>query len=324
MDTQRMLERCRRDQWSVHDIDLSKPPRELSESDEIAICQLFTDMAVIERLAGALFREQARRTDDETLRAIFETFVVDEVRHAQMAQILADYYDRRRLKVYRPSPSLTRFFDHFVTAVTELEDDVANTYITAGEVILDIALLRSINDYVADEASDRAMRLINRDESRHIAIDYHMVGYYSSPEWLERKAKRKKKTARDHARAAKAFVGIIYYGQPFFRDVFFQPMELVDPSGSRMREAFKRLQLLGAKPATANTWFGKFMKALQTGYNDERIGRVLGPAISRVVGVGDFLRLLHSEDEGKRAQAMTFEELAAEVVAVKEGHAKFS
>ncbi len=135
MDLTRMLERCRRDQWSVHDIDLSKPPRALSEEDEIAVCQLFTDMAVIERLAGALFREQARRTDDDTLRAIFETFVVDEVRHAQMAQMLADHYDRRSLRVYRPSRALTRFFDHFTTAVTELEDDVANTYITAGELI---------------------------------------------------------------------------------------------------------------------------------------------------------------------------------------------
>jgi hypothetical protein len=307
----------------VHDIDLSKPPRDLSEDDEIAVCQLFTDMAVIERLAGALFREQARRTDDDTLRAIFDTFVVDEVRHAQMAQLLADYYDRRRLRVYRPSPSLTRFFDHFVSAVTALEDDVANTYITTGEVILDIALLRSINDYVADEASDRAMRLINRDESRHIAIDYHMVGYYSSPAWLARKAKRPKKSPREHAHAAWTFAGVIYFGQPFFRDVFFQPMELVDPTGTRMREAFKRLQLLGAKPATANTWFGKFMRTLQAGYNDPRIGRVLGPAISRVVGVGDFLRLLHSDEEGKRAAAMSFEELAAEAVGVKEGRSAF-
>jgi len=324
MDLARMLERCRRDQWSVHDIDLSKRPRELSESDELAVCQLFTDMSVIERLAGALFREQARRTDDETLRAIFETFVADEVRHSQMAQLLADHYDRRHLRVYRPSHSLTRFFDHFVTAVTELEDDVANTYITAGEVVLDIALLRSINDYVADDASDRAMRLINRDESRHIAIDYHMVGYYSSPAWLERKAARPKKTARDHGRAAIAFTGIIYYGQPFFRDVFFQPMELVDPTGTRMREAFKRLQLLGAKPSTTNTWFGTFMRVLQTGYNDPRVGRVLGPAIARIVGVGDFLRLLHSDAEAKRAAAMSFEELADEVVGVKEGRAAFS
>jgi len=318
-----MLERCRRDQWSVHDIDLKRPPRDLSASDEIAVCQLFTDMAVIERLAGALFREQARRTDDATLRAIFETFVVDEVRHAQMAQMLADYYDRRKLRVYRPSVSLTRFFDHFVTAVTDLDDDVANTYITAGELILDIALLRSINDYVSDEASDQAMRLINRDESRHIAIDYHMVGFYSSPAWNAKRAQRPSKSPRDHARAAWTFTSMLYYGQPFFRDVFFRPMERIDPSGVRMREAFKRLQLLGAKPATANTWFGVFMRTLQTGYNDPRIGKIFGRAIGRVVGVGDFMRILHTDEEAARAQSMTFDELANEALGVKEGRASF-
>ena len=59
----------------------------------------------------------------------------------------------------------------------------ANAYITAGELILDVALLRSLDDYVADEMSHRAMYLINRDESRHIAIDYRMVEYYASPEY---------------------------------------------------------------------------------------------------------------------------------------------
>ncbi len=319
-----MLERCRRDQWSVHDIDLSKPPRALSEDDEIAVCQLFTDMAIIERLAGALFREQARRTDDAVLRAIFDTFVVDEVRHAQMAQMLADYYDRRSLRVYRPSRALTRFFDHFTTAVTELDDDVANTYITAGELILDIALLRSINDYVADEASAQAMRLINRDESRHIAIDYHMVGYYASPAWTTRIAARPRKRPRDHARAAWTFLNILRHGQPFFRDVFFQPMKRIDPSGVRMREAFKRLQLLGAKPETTNTWFGTFMRVLQTGYNDDRFGALLAPLIGRVVGVGDFMRVLYSDAEGSRAATMTYDELAHEALGVKEGHSVFA
>jgi hypothetical protein len=319
-----MLERCRRDQWSVRDVDLTKPPRSLSESDEAAVCQLFTDMSVIERLAGALFREQARRTDDPTLRAIFETFVVDEVRHAQMAQMLADHYDRRSLHVYRPSPALSRFFDHFVTAVTDLDDDVANTYITAGELVLDIALLRSINDYVDDDASARAMRLINRDESRHIAIDYYMVGYYASPAWNARRAKRPKKTAREHARSAWTFASMLYFGQPFFRDVFFGPMERIDPTGSRMREAFKRLQLLGAKPATMNTWFGMFMRALQAGYNDPVVGKFFGSAIGRVVGVGDFLRVLHTDEEGARAAAMSYEDLADEALGVKEGRSGFS
>ncbi len=167
------------------------------------------------------------------------------------------------------------------------------------------------------------MRLINRDESRHIAIDYYMVGYYSSPEWTARKAARTKKRARDHARAAWTFVSMLRYGQPFFRDVFFQPMKHIDPSGVRMREAFKRLQLLGAKPATMNTWFGAFMRTLQDGYNDPRIGAVLGPAIGRIVGVGDFMRVLYSQDEERRAAAMSYEELADEALGVKEGRSAF-
>jgi hypothetical protein len=61
MDLDRMLENCRRDQWSVGDIDWTRKPRPMSRDDEIAIVQLFTDMSSIERLAGALFHEQERR-----------------------------------------------------------------------------------------------------------------------------------------------------------------------------------------------------------------------------------------------------------------------
>ena len=48
--------------------------------------QCFTDMAGIERLAGALFAAQARKATDATLRAIFESFVIDEERHATVAR----------------------------------------------------------------------------------------------------------------------------------------------------------------------------------------------------------------------------------------------
>ncbi|MCC6554245.1 MAG: hypothetical protein IT372_14690 [Polyangiaceae bacterium] len=171
MDLDRMLERCRRDQWSVSDLDWTRRPREMPREDEIAVVQLFTDMAGIERLAGALFREQERRARDERLRAIFATFVKDEVRHAQAAQMLADFYDVHHYRHYQESESLRAFAPPFVAAIHHLADDVANAYITCGELILDIALLRAIDDYVKDEMSDEAMRLINRDESRHIAID---------------------------------------------------------------------------------------------------------------------------------------------------------
>src|SRR5207253_1657571 len=82
-----------------------------------AIVQLFTDMAGIERLAGALFHEQERRAKDPTLKAIFRTFVVDEVRHAQTAQMLADFYDVHRFRIYRMNRSLERFIPCFLNAI---------------------------------------------------------------------------------------------------------------------------------------------------------------------------------------------------------------
>ncbi|MCA9645481.1 MAG: hypothetical protein KC492_32545, partial [Myxococcales bacterium] len=157
MNLERMLEKCRREQWNVEDLDWSGSPRAMSADDERAIVQYFTDMAGIERLAGALFEEQRRRAEDPTLEAIFATFVEDEERHAQAAERLARYYDTRKLQTYEMNEALQRFRPHFVASVKYLSAEIANAYITSGELILDIALLRSINDYVHDAMSERAM-----------------------------------------------------------------------------------------------------------------------------------------------------------------------
>ena len=65
MDTQRMLDKCVKQQWKVDDLDWSVTPRELTREEEVAVVQYFTDMAGIERLAAALFAEQRRRADDD-------------------------------------------------------------------------------------------------------------------------------------------------------------------------------------------------------------------------------------------------------------------
>ena len=314
-----MLEKCRRDQWRVGDIDWSRRPRVMSKDDEIAIVQYFTDMVAIERLAGALFREQEGRASDPTLREIFRTFVEDEARHAHAAQMLADHYDVHRYRVYRTSESLVAFFPHFLNAITFLSDDVANAYVTAGELMLDIALLRSINDFVADETSEEAMRLINRDESRHIAVDYHMVEHYASEAYLsELHAKGDREPLARRLKALWTFGNVIYRAKPFFRDVFFQPMEKVDPSGQRLREALRRFQLLGAKPGVSERPFGRFMLQVQTLYLHPVAGRLFGRALARLAGVEPrFLERLNSEDDLERARATSYEAMADEALAVK-------
>ncbi len=184
VDLARMLDRCVRDQWSADDLDWSAAPPLLPADKEAAVVHYFTDMAGIELLAGALFdveRARAEREGEAQLAAIFATFVVDEQRHSDVARRLAAHYDVRHARTYVESPALTRFRPHFLHVVRRTSPEIANAYITSGELILDVALLRSIDDYVADATSHAAMELVNRDESRHIAVDFHMTERYSSP-----------------------------------------------------------------------------------------------------------------------------------------------
>ena len=312
-----MLRMCHEAQWNVGDLDWSQTPRPMSPDDESSVVQYFTDMAQIERLAGALFVEQQRRVADPVLKEIYASFVIDEMRHSHVAQMLADHYDVRRLRTYRTSPSLQRFFPHFVDAIRHLSDDVANAYITSGELILDIALLRSIDDFVADPLSAQAMELINRDESRHIAIDYHMVGYYCSDEY-RRSRTDAKKSVREQAAAARTFAAMTVWGRPFFRDVFFGPMDRIDPTGERLREAFKRMQLLGTRPGLDALPLVKFWSSMMTLYNKPWLGRRGKEAVARVVGAEPrFMQYLASEDELTRARLMSLDQLAEEALSAK-------
>jgi hypothetical protein len=318
MELARMLHKCRRDQWSADDLDWSLPPPVMPRDKEEAVVQYFTDMVGIERLAGALFAVEAGKTEDPTLRAIFDTFVVDEERHAVVAERLARFYDVHRWRTYELSPALARFRPEFLRVVELMPPEIANGYITAGELLLDVALLRSLDDYVGDRMSHDAMELINRDESRHIAIDFHMTEIYASDEFLAAKQRRPREPLAARARGAAALLRVMWHAQPFLQQVFLAPMDRTDPEGRRRREAFKRIQLIARKPTVARLPFIRFMLRVQDLFNHPVAGRVLGPLLLRVVG-GDerSIRYLFDADELARTQRMSFDELAADAVGAK-------
>lgn len=318
MDLERMLEKCHKFQWSVDDLDWTVKPKQMSREDEIAIVQYFTDMAGIERLAKALFETQMERTEDPVLREIFATFVVDEERHAVAAERLASHYDVHHYKKYELNADLVKFRPHFINAIRYLSAEVANVYITAGELLLDVALLRSLDDYVDDEMSKQAMKLINRDESRHIAIDYHMVEYYASPAYMKWLKKQPFPGPRHLTKAFWALGNMMYHAGPFVKGVFIGPMSIVDPSGKRLKEAFKRIQLLSKRPDVAKRPFAAFIRMLQTMYNMRVPRMMFGTVIERVAGIpGDVLVDLHTAEEAERAKHMSFDQLAEEALAAK-------
>jgi hypothetical protein len=106
--------------------------------------------------------------------------------------------------------------------------------------------------------------------------------------------------------------------KPFFRDVFFLPMTMVDPSGRRLREAFKRGQLLGSKPEVAARPFWRFLSALRETVKHPRLGPLLGGFAARLAGVpSEFMYDLYTDSEYERASTMSYDELANEALAAK-------
>jgi hypothetical protein len=317
MDLARMLDKCVRDQWSVDDLDWTRKPPDLPREKEEAVVQYFTDMAGIERLAGALFGIQARKATDPTLKAIFESFVVDEERHAVAAERLARFYDVHHYRDYRMTEALAKFRPHFFRVVDLMSPDIANGYITAGELLLDVALLRSLDDYVGDEMSHQAMHLINRDESRHIAIDFHMTEVYSSDEYLAEKKRKPSPPLGHRVRGAAALARVMWFAQPMLRGVFLAPMEKTDPQGRRMREAFKRMQLLARKPTVARLPFIRFMLAMQD-LLQTPIGKKLEVVLLRIMGADRrAVQVLYTDQELEKAKGMSFDELAEDALGAK-------
>ncbi len=313
-----MLDKCRRDQWSIDDLDWSVPPPALPRDKEEAVVQAFIDMAGIELLAGALFETQREKTDDPTLQKIFSTFVADEKRHSAVATRLAQHYNVNHYRDYKESSALTAFRPHFLRLVRDTSPEIANAYITSGELILDVALLRSLDDYVADEMSHRAMHLINRDESRHIAIDFHMTEYYCSDDYQAMLAKRPRVSKRRFAKMLGNIAVMMWFVRPFLQQVFLAPMDRTDPSGRRITEAFKRIQLVLRKPTVARSPFSQMMLRFQDLYNHPVIGKLFGGVLLRLLGADDrAARILFTQDELARTQAMSFDELAEEAIAFK-------
>jgi len=313
-----MLDKCVRDQWSIADLDWNLPTPALPRDKEEAVVQYFTDMAGIELLAGALFEVQRKTARDPILAKIFATFVADEKRHAAVAARLAKHYDVHHHRDYVESPSLTRFRPHFLALVERTSPEIANAYITSGELILDVALLRSLDDYVADDMSRRAMHLINRDESRHIALDFHMTERYASDEHLAEVRRRPRPSLRELAHGTRALVTMMWHAKPFLNEVFLAPMNRTDPSGRRVTEAFKRIQLVMRKPTVARTPFSRFMIAVQDAYNHPIVGRLFGRLLLRALGSDErAAKILFTPEDLARSQRQSFDEMAEDALAAK-------
>ena len=120
------------------------------------------------------------------------------------------------------------------------------------------------------------------------------------------------------ARMTQTIATMMWYAKPFLQQVFLAPMDRTDPTGRRVQEAFKRVQLLLRKPTVSRAPFSRMMIAFQEAYNHPILGKLLGRVLLRLLGAEDrAARILFTKDELERAQRMTFDELAEDALAAK-------
>ncbi len=294
MDLDKMVEKCERGQWDVNSFDWTQKPIPLAKEKELQVCQYYTDMSYIERLAGALFLSLSKRVDDPRLKRIFELCYQDEVRHSIAAAKLADYFNVNNFRFYTPNQWMLRFIPSFVKSVKTLNPAFATSFILGGELILDIALLRGLNEYVDDPLSRAVVERINQDESRHIAMDFFMTEYFS-----------KNKVTRDSGDKKNAMLkpemwGVMMWGPGFFNDVFFRPMQIVDPDNHQMKEVMKRLRRFNDRPEVANNPTVKNFKETVAFFETpvgSAVGGVMEKAFKLATGIDfSFVRAASTEN----------------------------
>jgi hypothetical protein len=152
-----------------------------------------------------------------------------------------------------------------------------------------------------------------------VAVDFHMAERFSSDAYHRALRERPRRTWAERLRVWWTYVCVGFLARPFIRDVFFRPMDRLDPSGRRLREAFKHVQLFGTKPGIRSHADARYLMGVQRLHNLPGVRTLLGPLLAGLIGMQSrFLEQLYTEAEARRAEAMSFDEMAQAALAVKE------
>jgi len=183
LDLDRMLEAIGKGQWSADDFDWASPVRGLDrlpagERKRLGLLLLFT--AGVERLGADAFRSHANQVADPRAKAIFELIALDEERHAavevRMAKRLgfrwkdlpwvARYSFRKTGHDLRdPAPGAQKFVHENISML-----------ILLFELALDTVLIPAVKTRLGgDPLHEEVFRLLDRDESRHLTMDYWLL-----------------------------------------------------------------------------------------------------------------------------------------------------
>ncbi len=252
MNLDYLLETSKKGQWSVDDYDWSTPIKNFGSLDSrerrlLGLVFLFT--AGVEKLGAEAFRINARNSRDTVVRELFEIIASDEDRHAAAETRLAE---RLGVRWESLSPLLRLAFKRLSADLRQLDGrrarifhEIVGTQIILFELALDALWSPTIKELLQDPLQDEIIRLIDRDESRHLAMDYWL---------LEHKGTGYDRVNLDLAgillnlplRIPSALIG----GAAFL--TFFWKIRSLDIKGDRFQDYWDRVKTISSKAPHAN------------------------------------------------------------------------
>ncbi len=178
LDLDRVLAATRAGQWSVDELDWSQPVQgaeHLGPADRRSLGLALVFVAGLEEQAARVFALCADYVDDPRAQEIYRLFAEDERRHAEAERRLAARFGVS----HRDLPRAARWMFHSLAGnfdpPTRGVHEVSSATILLFELGLDTLLVPALRDKVADPLQEEVFRRIDRDESRHLAMDYWLL-----------------------------------------------------------------------------------------------------------------------------------------------------
>jgi len=176
-----ILEISNKSKWSVDDFNWDQPlSDDLDDKTKKVLGIAFLYISGIERLGAAAFRIHARNVDSKDAAKLFEIFAEDEERHADAELAMA-----KRLGVqWKDLPwSARRMFKLLQKDIESLPDkeigrwlhNVNCSSIMFFEFGLDAIVLPILKEMTNDKLQNQVWEKIDKDESRHLAMDYWLI-----------------------------------------------------------------------------------------------------------------------------------------------------
>lgn len=177
VDLDRMLERIKERQWALSDIDWGASGADLiTEDQRPELAAFMADVVWVEQLGARAFAALAHKADNPVLAEIYRYFHAEEQRHANAELALMKRWDMlSTAKVPEPNITIRLAMDWLDRYADGLPLPVLASAIPMLEVALDGALLKFLLEEVSDPLCGVVFERINHDESRHLAVGFHVL-----------------------------------------------------------------------------------------------------------------------------------------------------